>query len=351
MSDSVFSVPDLSSITTEINIESLSSACNSLDSSISSFNFNSSNFKSKFISLNNNGVGVTCVNSIADAVEKISSLSVAISGFLKTNLANQQSVDESLSSQASESTSLVSFPDDQDYLAGSNSTGSRSYNSGNLNNMYNDSSSVSNKNKNLNVSENKNTNTSKLKENFINELSVELNNIAKNDNKTVASILNDKNYSSIVSQLFEKVASNNSLTSSNINEIGSDVIIKQLLSMKGDNVISDFSLNLVSNYIINIAEMNNISTSEVIEKYSDYFVNFGNEISNVVNTNNNLLDIYDGKSVEKYSSDMVSFIRGVIDVSANEKNISSEELLIDSNYSLLVNDRLKEISSVLKILG
>lgn len=352
MNDSFASFPELSSITTEIDIDSLNSACSNLDSSISSLNFNSGSFKSKFSSLNSNGVGISCVDSIAASVEKISSLVTSISNFLKTNVNNQVSADDSLLSQAEESTKLFQqMPNDQDILGASNvSSGGNGYFGGGGSSSSSYNSSVNNKDKDLSVGNNKTTNSSELNDAFINELSVMLESVAKNNNITVASLFDDKKYADILNQIISKVASNHSISSSNINDIGIEVIKKRILSMNNSNNISDFSANLVGNYITNIADLNNMSANEVVSKFSDYFALIGSEIDSVAKGNKSLVDIYDGNSVSEYSNDSIGFVRGVIDVVANDLNVSSEQLLDNSMYCSMVNEKLSEIGYVLKSL-
>ena len=340
-----------SDVTTEIDIDSISSACSSWDSSISSVNIDSNGFKTKFSALNANGVGQECVNSIAKSLEQMSSLVSSISGFLKSNLNNQTSVDDSLLISANDTSELLNLlPSDQvglnNYGNGSRkNSGSSSY----MDDSYGDSSSVSNNGKNLNVNTG-NTNSKELSNQFINEVAASLESVAKNNNITVEQILNDKKYSNILNSTLANVASKYSLSLNDLSDVGINAIKKALSSMYSSNSISEFSQNIIYNYVSNIASFNNMSTSEVLKDYSSYFHCIASDLDSVVNNKVSVLDVYDGKNISPLSSYGVTFIRDVVNSVASVSNTTPEAVISDPDNLIFINEKLKELSMGFKSL-
>ena len=125
--------------------------------------------------------------------------------------------------------------------------------------------------------------------------------------------------------------------------------LKKILN--GELPITDISQSITFDILEQIAKEKNIELSELIttdnmedikakvqEMADEYITLFS---SNDLTTE--LLSVYDGASLDKYSEEFTTSIRTALDMIALNKDITSETLLSDDQYSGYLNEQLTKV--------
>ena len=337
----IFTMPDLSNITTEIDIDSMNSAYSVWNSSIASLDINPSGIKSAFQPLNNNGVATGSIESIASALNQISQLITSIGNYLKNNLENQTIADDSILNKASESSVLSDLiPIDQYNLGYSQNTATYFDSSG-----YGSYTSIDNKSQDLSINKDTIPNIESLSGSEFIDNKSNLGNINNNGGSDSVSIDMNK-YSDITNQNLENIENDNDLNEIVFSGVGEKVVDKTLEQLGENNFVSDEIKEIIYKYIKNKVLLTGVNYNNANEYFSK-FPSISDDINKILNENRAFIDLYDGNKCSDINKDSLSFIRGMIDGLAENKSVTAEELLTDSSYFNYLVDGMKEISQAL----
>lgn len=338
MSD-IFMMPDLSDITTEIDIDSMSSACSTWNSSIASIDINPNSLEKAFQPLINNGVAKNSISSISNSLNQISNIVTSISSYLKNNIDSQIAADDYILNSANESSNLYDLiPTNQYSLSGSKSTNT-SFDSS----RYGNSTSIDNKNKNLDINKDSSSTVETLSGNEFSNNDTSLINI-QNDSETSANV-DMNNFQDILNESLQEILNENDLSEIEDIILGDEVAVTALKRMAANNLISDEIKKIFYKYLKDKITLQGMGNKE------EYYLNFpsiSNEVSKIIDSKRNLMDLYDGNNCSDISENSITFMREMIDELAEKNNLTVEELLTNPNYNQYVNSRINEIGLVLK---
>lgn len=327
---------DLSDVTLNIQVDSLTDICNSWKQTISLIDLSSFDIKSIYSPLNDCDIATQYIPSLNNAINKVSSLALSICDIIQDVVDHQLAIDSETNSNDT----------------GNNNNDSINQNTTTSNNNNNNyvpmpSTSIDNSNVNLTINSNLINNINKLDYISFSALMTTLAELSKSG-ISLNTYFNNNSYADILKETLINTNNISSDIRSIISEMDPNILQITLKSLFFDNnIITDVSKSVVYNYLESIASSKNTSVLSLLN--SDYVVTFFNDIrdlssclNQVVGSNNindNLLNIYDGNQIQNTSSNSISMIRSAIDILAKKNNINTEELLSNpSNRNYLTNE-------------
>lgn len=328
---------DLSDVTLNIQVDSLTDICNSWKQTISLIDLSSFDIKSIYSPLNDCDIATQYIPSLNNAINKVSSLALSICDIIQDVVDHQLAID-------SETNSNDTGNNNNDSI---NQNTTTSNNNNNNNYVPMPSTSIDNSNVNLTINSNLINNINKLDYISFSALMTTLAELSKSG-ISLNTYFNNNSYADILKETLINTNNISSDIRSIISEMDPNILQITLKSLFFDNnIITDVSKSVVYNYLESIASSKNTSVLSLLN--SDYVVTFFNDIrdlssclNQVVGSNNindNLLNIYDGNQIQNTSSNSISMIRSAIDILAKKNNINTEELLSNpSNRNYLTNE-------------
>lgn len=329
---------DLSDVTLNIQVDSLTDICNSWKQTISLIDLSSFDIKSIYSPLNDCDIATQYIPSLNNAINKVSSLALSICDIIQDVVDHQLAID-------SETNSNDTGNNNNDSINQNTTTSNNNNNNNNYVPMP--STSIDNSNVNLTINSNLINNINKLDYISFSALMTTLAELSKSG-ISLNTYFNNNSYADILKETLINTNNISSDIRSIISEMDPNILQITLKSLFFDNnIITDVSKSVVYNYLESIASSKNTSVLSLLN--SDYVVTFFNDIrdlssclNQVVGSNNindNLLNIYDGNQIQNTSSNSISMIRSAIDILAKKNNINTEELLSNpSNRNYLTNE-------------
>lgn len=327
---------DLSDVTLNIQVDSLTDICNSWKQTISLIDLSSFDIKSIYSPLNDCDIATQYIPSLNNAINKVSSLALSICDIIQDVVDHQLAIDSETNSNDTGNNS-------------NNSINQNTTTSNNNNNNYvtTPSTSIDNSNVNLTINSDLINNINKLDYISFSALMTTLAELSKSG-ISLNTYFNNNSYADILKETLINTNNISSDIRSIISEMDPNILQITLKYLFFDNnIVTDVSKSVVYNYLESIASSKNTSVLSLLN--SDYVVTFFNDIrdlssclNQVVGSNNindNLLNIYDGNQIQNTSSNSISMIRSAIDILAKKNNINTEELLSNpSNRNYLTNE-------------
>lgn len=329
---------DLSDVTLNIQVDSLTDICNSWKQTISLIDLSSFDIKSIYSPLNDCDIATQYIPSLNNAINKVSSLALSICDIIQDVVDHQLAID-------SETNSNDTGNNNNDSINQNTTTSNNNNNNNNYVPMP--STSIDNSNVNLTINSDLINNINKLDYISFSALMTTLAELSKSG-ISLNTYFNNNSYADILKETLINTNNISSDIRSIISEMDPNILQITLKSLFFDNnIITDVSKSVVYNYLESIASSKNTSVLSLLN--SDYVVTFFNDIrdlssclNQVVGSNNindNLLNIYDGNQIQNTSSNSISMIRSAIDILAKKNNINTEELLSNpSNRNYLTNE-------------
>lgn len=327
----------LSDVTIDIQIDSLNDICASWNQRIFGIDLDSVKVSEIFSPLLECGVAVSYIPSLESALKQATSLVNSVNNIIKTAGDDQVAVDDN----SYNFTGTISSSGNFSYKGNSYSASSSS----------NPSTSVDNSNLNLEI------NTDMIQ--AINHLDFEsyisfmrsLSSIVTTE-ESLTTYFSNSAYADILKEKLMNISS----LSDNIKTIISDMDPKTLqvtlYSLITDStVVTDISKSIMYNYLESLAKSSNLSMNELLKDRSSLvsiFTDMGS-VSSVLNNSiinktvaSDLLNIYDGNSLQNTSNNTVLMVRELVEEIAKKKNITVESLLTESANSNYLNESITE---------
>ena len=283
------------------------------------------------------GVAVSYIPSLESALKQATSLVNSVNNIIKTAGDDQVAVDDN----SYNFTGTISSSGNFSYKGNSYSASSSS----------NPSTSVDNSNLNLEI------NTDMIQ--AINHLDFEsyisfmrsLSSIVTTE-ESLTTYFSNSAYADILKEKLMNISSLPDNIKTIISDMDSKTLQVTLYSLITDStVVTDISKSIMYNYLESLAKSSNLSMNELLKDRSSLvsiFTDMGS-VSSVLNNSiinktvaSDLLNIYDGNSLQNTSNNTVLMVRELVEEIAEKKNITVESLLTESVNSNYLTESITE---------
>lgn len=327
----------LSDVTIDIQIDSLNDICASWNQRIFGIDLDSVKVSEIFSPLLECGVAVSYIPSLESALKQATSLVNSVNNIIKTAGDDQVAVDDN----SYNFTGTISSSGNFSYKGNSYSASSSS----------NPSTSVDNSNLNLEI------NTDMIQ--AINHLDFEsyisfmrsLSSIVTTE-ESLTTYFSNSAYADILKEKLMNISSLPDNIKTIISDMDSKTLQVTLYSLITDStVVTDISKSIMYNYLESLAKSSNLSMNELLKDRSSLvsiFTDMGS-VSSVLNNSiinktvaSDLLNIYDGNSLQNTSNNTVLMVRELVEEIAEKKNITVESLLTESVNSNYLTESITE---------
>ena len=327
----------LSDVTIDIQIDSLNDICASWNQRIFGIDLDSVKVSEIFSPLLECGVAVSYIPSLESALKQATSLVNSVNNIIKTAGDDQVAVDDN----SYNFTGTISSSGNFSYKGNSYSASSSS----------NPSTSVDNSNLNLEI------NTDMIQ--AINHLDFEsyisfmrsLSSIVTTE-ESLTTYFSNSAYADILKEKLMNISSLPDNIKTIISDMDPKTLQVTLYSLITDStVVTDISKSIMYNYLESLAKSSNLSMNELLKDRSSLvsiFTDMGS-VSSVLNNSiinktvaSDLLNIYDGNSLQNTSNNTVLMVRELVEEIAEKKNITVESLLTESANSNYLNESITE---------
>lgn len=330
---------DLSDQTLETNTDAISQVCSTWSSTVASIDINSQNIESVFQPLTSVGVATSYVPSLKNALEKVESMILSASNYVKQAAEEQAEIDENSNKK------------DKQYNTDTGNGRRRNSNS---------SSSSNNNSSNNNNNNNNNTENPTVADTTVDDgtTTVDINTIVSDINKMsydsyikfmtalgsitggkLTEYVTEEKYASELKKLLLESPEITDDFKAKVKDMDAkdvQTLLRNILVNKDG--ISDLSKTVINKYTESASEKAEITAASKGKGFYDDVDVIYNELSSTLSKDANISDllqeIYDGSNPE-VSDKTMNFVRTAVDELASSKNMTYNELLSSSNESML----------------